>query len=754
VVKPSRADADPPWLLYAIFAASGCAGLIYQVMWARAFGVVFGNTTRAAAVVLAAYFLGMALGNGLGGRSAQRSRSSALRRYAWIELGVALSGLAVLAWLALYRAHYPDLYRATLASPGTLTAIQWLLAAAALGPPCLGMGATLPFMARAVVAHEAHLGVRLTTVYALNTVGGVVGVLLSGFWLPVAVGVRGSSLCAAALNTIAALAAFRVASGLVESGTTPSPPPARPGVANGAGWLALLAAASGFGTLALEVAFTNLIVNASDGSVFSFALVLASFLVSLALGSALVPRLAARAGSAWTIVAVGAGLGSLATLLAPEICERVWGSAGASWSEGPFAAAVELVLIVAAVVVPAAICVGMVLPATWLAAAGAVETSGARVGRLTSWNTLAGVVGSLAAGFVMIPWLGVGGSMLCLAGLYAAIAALALAAGGARPRRGLALGALLAFASLAGLRTWQIVPVQLPDGFRLTALDESGGATIAIIENDRRARYLVMNSRYVLGGSNGVSVHRSQGELALALHGDARDVAFIGVATGMSVSAILDHPEVERAVAIELVPGVARLAREFREENRAVLDDPRVELRLGDGRNHLFGSDRRYDAIVGDLFVPWHAGTGTLYTVEHFTNVRERLRERGVFVQWIQPDQTSPEELRSIAASFLAAFGGAELWLNETQPRRRLLAFVGYRGRAGSDREELGALRRLCGTEVLRAWSAGAPRNTDDFPFIEFSAARSHLQPAVSRNREIVAAVDWLRAEERRRAVR
>ena len=113
------------------------------------------------------------------------------------------------------------------------------------------------------------------------------------------------------------------------------------------------------------------------------------------------------------------------------------------------------------------------------------------------------------------------------------------------------------------------------------------------------------------------------GELALALHGNARDVAFIGVATGISVSAIQSHPEVERAVAMELLPGVLRLADAFREENGGVLRDPRVELRLADGRNHLSGTDRRFDAIVGDLFVPWHAGTGALYTVEHFANVRE-----------------------------------------------------------------------------------------------------------------------------------
>src|SRR5262249_15159858 len=148
---------------------SGCAGLVYEVMWTRSFGLVFGSTTRAASVVLAAFFLGMALGNWLGGRLASASRAAALRSYARIEAAVAGTALLVLVWLKLYHGVYPSLYRATLASPGVLSALQLGLAALALGPPCIGMGATLPLMSRAVVANEAHLGRRLGFVYALNT---------------------------------------------------------------------------------------------------------------------------------------------------------------------------------------------------------------------------------------------------------------------------------------------------------------------------------------------------------------------------------------------------------------------------------------------------------------------------------------------------------------------------------------------------------------------------------------------------------
>ena len=312
---------------------------------------------------------------------------------------------------------------------------------------------------------------------------------------------------------------------------------------------------------------------------------------------------------------------------------------------------------------------------------------------------------------------------------------------------------LLSFAALASLRSWEILPFRLQPHERLLELEEGEGVTVSVTElasDGERVRSLTLNGRYTLGASSGVDVHRSQGELALRLHGAPRDVAFIGVATGMSMRSIQSHASIEHVVAMELFPGVLRLASAFRQENAGVLEDPRVELRLADGRNHLFGTDRRFDVIVGDLFVPWHAGTGYLYTVEHFTNVRERLSDGGVFVQWLQADQVSVEELRIIAATFSDAFDDAELWLNKTQRVRPLLGFVGYRGRTSAAPlpQRIDDMTRVCGGAVLAAWSRSALRNTDDFPLIEFSAASSHLVRTPAALEDVLAAVRQLRFEE------
>ena len=742
------ADARGPFALYGIFFVSGCAGLVYEVMWTRSFGLVFGSTTRAASVVLAAFFLGMAVGNWLGGRYARGARAAALRRYAALELGVAAAALLVLAWLALYHAVYPALYRATFASPAALSLLQLALAALALGPPCLGMGATLPLMSRAVVTSEAHLGRRLAFVYALNTFGGVAGVIASGFWLPVVLGVRGSMFLAAALNLAAAAAALVAARGLEDRApaapTAPAPPAPLP--------LALTAAASGLGTLALEVLFTRLLVNAMDASVFSFALVLATFLVSLALGSALVSAVVDRFPSPWWLVAGGSALGACAILIAPAVCQRVWWlSLEQPFEPGPFGVAGVLLPISFLVMGPPAVLVGAVLPATWRAAIGRAEDAGALVGRLTALNTLAGVVGSLAAGFVLIPALGTERSLLLVAGLYAALGVTALLQlPASRASRAAQAAVVLAFVALAATGSWRIVPVLLGPLDQLVAIDEGEGATVTVTETPKGERLLNVNSRYTLGSSHGFAIHRSQGELALALAGAPRDVAFIGVATGMSVSSILSYPSIEHVVAIELLPGVTRLAPLFHAENGNVLDDPRVEIRLADGRNHLFGTSQRFDAIIGDLFVPWHAGTGYLYTVEHFRNVRARLAEGGVFAQWLQVDQASLPELRSLAASFTAAFDDAELWLNTLDRGRPLLAFVGYRDRRPAPSPALDGITRVCGRAALVAWSEGAPLNTDDFPYIEFNAAATHYGSLSRRVEEVMTAVAQLRTSDAR----
>jgi spermidine synthase len=533
----SRPESDfdrHTWPLYLLFLLSGSAALVYQVMWARSFGLIFGSTTRAASVVLAAFFLGMAIGNLLGSRWAA-TRSGSLRAYGLVELAIAVGAVLVIFWLQLFHGAYPALYRFAEGEPHVLIWIQLGLALLAMAPPCIAMGATLPLMSRAVLSDRSHVGRRLGWVYALNTIGGTAGVLVSGFLMPVTFGVRNSMLLAAALNVLVAAGAVLLARGWGKSphdSATPERPPAKPQRSRAAPLSRLLgfaAIVSGLATIALEVLYTRLLVHAMDASVFSFAIVLAMFLVSLALGSALVSAVVDRLRSPWVLLALSAALSSAAILLSPAVFEWSW---EAIPRLRPDTSPVGLLLLRSFLVIaPSAILAGMILPTVWKAAVREVGEVGVRVGRLTSMNTLAGVAGALLAGFFAIPKLGMGVSFALVAALYGLLAIVAASHAAIGPRRWLtAIAIAFPLLGLAALRTWEILPVRLLPNEELIEYYEGEGATVAVTDSKEAGgviRKLTVNSSYGLGNNHRVAVPRSQGRLGLLLHGRPRSVAFI-----------------------------------------------------------------------------------------------------------------------------------------------------------------------------------------------------------------------------------
>jgi spermidine synthase len=369
-------------------------------------------------------------------------------------------------------------------------------------------------------------------------------------------------------------------------------------------------------------------------------------------------------------------------------------------------------------------------------------------------NTLAGVAGALLAGFFAVPKLGMGASFALVAALYGLLAIAVASRAEIGPQRWLtAIAIAFPLLGLAAMRTWEIIPVRLLPNEELIEYYEGEGATVAVTDSKEAGgviRKLTVNSSYGLGNSHRVAVPRSQGRLGLLLHGRPRSVAFIGLATGITASSIQEFPSITRALALEILPGVVEAARAFASSNGNILDDPRLEVLRADGRNHLFGIDQNFDVIIGDLFIPWHAGTGYLYTVEHFSNVRDRLSKGGVFVQWFQANQVTAWELQVITASFVDAFDDAELWLNRTARNRHLIGLVG-RSRdlpvaAARQPSRFEEMERICGVEALRVWSRDTVRNTDDFPIIEFSAGLTHGDASPGHQQRMKSALDELRA--------
>lgn len=460
----------------------------------------------------------------------------------------------------------------------------------------------------------------------------------------------------------------------------------------------------------------------------------------MAIGSAVVDRLQ----NPWKLIAWTSAPAAFAILLSPSIF--MFASVNITVPKfGPNGYFLWLIMFSMLVMGPSVILMGMTLPTAWKIATSAVGDVGRGVGRLTSINTLAAVVGSMVAGFVLIPTIGAGAGFAVIAGLYGLVAVIA----SFRAARGMVpwLASATIVASLTFLFVrgyWQVRPLYLLEDEDIVRYHEGENGTVAVTRTSDGSLNLKLNNRYLLASDGRVDVlmQKSQGRLGLLLHDEPRSVAFIGVASGIGVSSVKEFPSIRRVVAMELIPGVIQVVDEFSSKNGRVLDDPIVETVLADGRNHLYGSLEHFDVIAGDLFVPWHAGTGYLYTKEHFQIVQDRLNDGGLFVQWLKMSQVSLQELRIITATFTDVFADTQLWLNQQQQGKMLLLALVGRKRAklpdeslslmsefgiepSSDPERFG-LTLVCDDAILRRWSAPAPRNTDDRPIIEFSAAGSH----------------------------
>ncbi|MCG8449834.1 MAG: fused MFS/spermidine synthase [Pirellulales bacterium] len=741
-------------LIYLLFLTSGTTGLVYEVIWMRSLRLVLGSSVEAASTVLATFLGGLALGSFLG---AQLSRSgNSLRRYAIAEVVVAATALTVPLWLMAYQAFYPTLYAWCGGDPIALRFCRLLMSLLAMGPTTIAMGTTLPLITREVVTNMDRFAWHTGILYAINTLGAMTGAFVAGFFLPLWVGVQGSTLLAAAVNIVVGIAAWILSgqsAGVAAKPVNRLTPEAAASAAPRAGvslGLLILAALSGFGSLTLEVVYFRILSYHSEGSVYSFSLMLVFMLAFLALAAVWVARNLDQQDAwrflAWTQLAAVAVL-----LVTPLVFQALPFLAGYDpedqFGERMLRYAITSVIILG----PSMLLIGVVLPCTWKIASTDLAQTGKVVGLLTGVNTLSAVVGSLIAGFIFLPRLGLGRTSLLVACVYGGIAILSLVRGYRGVRRWLGCAACLAIIVVWFLLGgWSLQLLGIEKGLKLVSYHDGPDATVTVFERKDGHRVLKVNHDYILGSSAGADREVRQGRLPLLLHPHPERVAFVGVATGMTVSGALDFP-VQRVAAVELLPGVADTLPLFAKWNQSVGDDPRVEIVVEDGRNFLAGTDELFDVIISDLFVPWHAGTGDLYSVQHFQTAKARLAPGGIFSQCLPGYQLSIEELRTVTASFLKVFPNSVLWRNDYNINHPILCLSGYKDQLALDAESVRKhaqnlkespaisakflddptglpLLFVCGPQELAEWCDGASLNTDDYPIIEFSTPRSFFQ--------------------------
>lgn len=736
-------------LLLACFFLSGFAALLYQTAWTRELSFVFGTSDLAVAAVLGAYMGGLALGAAAAARLANRVRRPVLV-YGVLELAIALCALAVPLAIRGLNALYIALLGGgdDLGASGSSAALAFQLASAfaVLLPPTALMGATLPLLARHAVHRDDEIAPRIGFLYAINTTGAIAGTLCAAFWLMPELGLRGAVWVGAAMNALVFVLAALLArqAPLAEPDAQPEGAP-RPAAAEGASWILPAVALSGVVSFSYEVLWTRLLGQLLGASIHAFATMLASFLLGIALGSAIAAPLAGsrqRARSAFALAQLGIAITayfafSLADRL-PDLAEAV--------GAGPDAA-LPSVLVAMASLLPVTLCIGATFPFAVRVLARDPDDAASATARIYAWNTVGAIIGSIAAGFFLLPKLGFTGTLTF--GVMASLALALLAALSAAPRRTVIAG-VAAACVLAVLVAPVEPPWKLLSNSPLTGRTHQGditrhavGRTTTVMVYDQKGRYRLTTDGLPESRIDGhgivpeINVAQWMGALPALLRPGTRDLLVIGL--GGAVTLELLPERYDQVDVIELEPEVL-------ESNQAIaslrandpLSDPRIEVHLGDARGTLQLASREFGGIVSQPSHPWTAGASHLYTREFFSLVRSRLAPDGVFVQWIGIRFLDEALLRSVLAALLEAFPHVELFL----PRPYGLLFVASeqpidvpgaaREVLANSPEDAARLGLLLPEQMMAAWALdergvralaeGAPPNTDDHNLL---AARS-----------------------------
>lgn len=752
-------------VLSALFFLSGTAALVYQVLWLRLLGLVFGVTVYAASTVWAAFMAGLAIGSLAGGRVADRVRRP-LVWFAGAEALIAITALATPAALDLLQGWYALLHPRLESSLATLTATRLAISFSVLIVPSALMGATLPLVVKSSLFRTEGLGGRVGVLYATNTAGAIAGSLLAGLLLIPSLGILASFLIAASLNLLVAVIALvvgrragapapvsREPSGATPVDATLGAPadvpsaPADDPVDVRRLVVLVVFAVSGFVSLALEVVWFRVLTLFLRPTVYGYAMMLAAVLGGIALGSyAAAPWLRRRPRGEWLLTLAwlegGIAVAAVASLLVLPAIPRLMELAGPAVAVVTGGYLSYQAVVSVAVILPTMLLFGVAFPIglhVWAAGgSGRPDRVATRLGVFYSLNVAGAIAGSLAAGFVLLPRHGSRGTLVALA-LLALLSAVALAAGSRRPPAWrLASIGLLALAFVLAVRAapdpFDAFLAQRYAGQTIVWQREAVQATVSVHQDRHGAYTLNVNGNHQASTSGSMpAVHHRIGNLPMAVHPNARDALIIGLGGGATAGAVSQHTGVSVEI-VELSREVTQAAdRFFRGINFDVLRQPNVHLRVDDGRNYLLLTDRRYDVVTADVILPIHAGSGNLYSAEYFSLVRRALKPGGLALQWVAGTDA---EYRLIVRTFLSVFPETTLWVDgglmigaveplelrrrdfewklDVPGRRRMLEALGVH-----TFEDLLDLY-VAGPEELRAFVGDGPVLTDDRPMVEY----------------------------------
>ena len=782
--------------LLICFFFSGACGLMYEMVWLRVMGLVFGNTTYATSTVLAGYMAGLGLGALYFGKWADRQKNP-VKAYGFLEAGVALYAVITpLLWMAIeylnlhfYQRFQPSFFSFSLFK----FAVSFLF----LLFPTFLMGGTLPVLSKFYVRDRSETAKQVGLLYALNTLGAVAGVLFSIFVSLHMLGVWQTVMLTAVINAMIFAYCFFHLSRLHAYESQPlSNAPAQtaidvPVIANDdlgipkdrlLSFLALVIfGISGAASMMYEVAWTRVLALVLGSSIYAFAVMLSTFLLGIAIGSSLFSLLGKRLRvdlSTFSILQILISISALIGMngfekMPYKFVELFRVSGGNMW-------AMELgrFLMSGSVMVLPTILIGAVF-ACFIHLYHRSGHVGHDVGVAYFANTIGTIFGSALTGFLIIPLIGIQKTLIAAAAMNTAVGVIAQGMIWKRGgwKKGLVPVSLMAAVGFAGLlvKPWNasimtsgaaVKPHMFQASeqeylMRLTEREilfyKEGASTTVNVTRSRDVLALAVNGKVEASNFDDMFNQVLLGHLPILLHGNAKDVMVIGLGSGTTVAAVAAHPSVQRIDSVEIEEAVIRAAGFFSVVNRDVLKDPRVNMIVNDGRNYLLINPTQYDVIISEPSNPWMAGVANLFSLEHYQTVSKRLKPGGIICQWLHAYNLSSTDVAMIVKTFRQVFPNATLWVSDfpdllligsndpytinlesmQKEFHNPLVAQDLRAHGVIDAEGLISSYWL-GEQELGRLSQKAKINSDNHPYLEFSAPRSLYRNTTIENFEAI----------------
>lgn len=646
-------------LILFLFFISGALGLIDEIVWVRMLLLSFGSTTYSVVLVLSTFMAGLALGSFILGRMADKKKDL-VRFYGKLEFAVGISVLSTLVLIPLVHQIYKLTYFDS-ENSWWIFILRFLLASGTLLPATFFMGGTLPTLIRFFTLNKKGVGNQTSILYAVNTLGAAVGTVLAGFLLIEIFGLRNSLIFSALINLI--IGTILLKRRKIEAvGETEKSWNKR--IKMDLGWLKidrlfivlLVFGLSGLISMAYEVLWTRILTPSVGTYIYAFSLILALFLIGIAVGSFIVRKFFTKDKElfGWFgFCEVGIGISALATLVATSQFLEV-----------------DMIVKVVVVLLPATILMGATFPIV-ANMFSAEEKIGSTVGKAYAFNTVGSIIGPIIAGFILIPILGTTRSIMVLAtfNILLGLIMIYLHQDEDFPKKEAvaAITVLLIFLVFSVIfkgnlfmekSTYTKIKALKEQNYNLSYMEDESASTLAYSNIDRSDSGLIVDGVPMTAR---VMETKMMAHLPLFLHPNPNYALVIAFGMGTTFRSAMTHNI--RVDAIELIPSVPKAFPIFYADAENILQNPKGKIMINDGRNYVFLTKNRYDVVTLDPPPPLNgANTTVLYSKEFYEQVKRILTDDGIFSQWIFVSGVRKDDFSMMVKSFSDTFPYISIW--------------------------------------------------------------------------------------------